>query len=659
MEQTKEGALNSGELANEAGSIDGYGVLSEFIAKSLEPLGLQELLDVLLERLATLSWLHLDLRGAILLPNSGNQLVMLAKCGFEEEEDALCEPTEFDSRVCAQVMMAPKVTIMPYKSPAGGAPAKAEEDRHQIILPLVAEGRAIGTIPLFTTRQPQLTEVQYGFLDDLSRVLSGIVFRRLTEELVQLRELELEEARSDIINRLGTAAEYRDQETGMHVVRMKEYAGHIAKALGMPFEERTQLVIAAAMHDVGKIGIPDNILLKPGKLNDSEFETMKEHTRIGARILAGSDPIMRDAAEIALTHHEKWDGTGYPRGLKGDEIPLIGRICAVADVFDALTTERPYKTAWPVDKSVDLVEKMTDRDFDPDVVDAFVRVLPEIIRVRELFRDDVIDPHEVLDLPPGPSNEDQWFAWSDIVTIGLDVIDEHHHYLVDLTNELHTAVTEGHGSKAIGRTLRALERYTHVHFYEEERLMRQLGYRRYDQHHEQHQAFCDKIASFWEELKVSPLTLGHEAILYLREWLIHHVQEEDIHLRKIPHLAALQRTITLMALAHGQLQDREVDAMVEVYNKFSGSNLTRENMYRAIEDAKKSDQSVGDYLRDVVIDLPNKFKATMVQAAYAITAANGADGSSGSGVFSELTDALGMSHSQAEETGVIKSRLSR
>lgn len=656
MVQTEGNSVNSGKLADNTVSADGYDVLSEFIAKGLETPGLQEVLNFLLERLASLPWLHLDRRGAILLPNSRNQLVTVASCGFSEEGGAHCQSVEFDNCVSTQVMMAGRVVIVPCKSPVGGEAACTEGGMDQIVLPLAAEGRAIGIISLLAAKQPRPTEGQYRFLGDLSRLLSGIVFQRLTDEIVQLKELELEEARSDIINRLGTASEYRDQDTGMHIMRMKEFAGHIAKTLGMSFEERVQLVATAAMHDVGKIGIPDDILLKPGPLDSSEFETMKEHTQIGARILAGSDPLMRDAAEIALTHHEKWNGSGYPQGLKGDEIPLFGRICAVADVFDALTSERPYKPAWPTDKAVDLVKGRAGEDFDPEVVDAFVRALPEILRVRELYRDDVINPHEILDLPPGKESESEWFAWSDILTIGLDVIDEHHHYLVDLTNELHTAVAEGLGSKAIGRTLRALERYTHVHFEEEERLMRQFGYGQYTQHLEQHRAFCDKIEEFWKELKVSPLTLGYEATHYLREWLIHHVQVEDIQLREIPRLAVLQRTIAFMALAHGRLEDPEVDAMVDIYNRFSNSNLTRKNMYQAIEDAKTANQSIGEYLQDVVVDLPNRFKATLVQAAYAITTANGTDGLSGSGVFSELTDLLGMSFSQAEETRSLKLR---
>lgn len=184
---------------------------------------------------------------------------------------------------------------------------------------------------------------------------------------------DLREAQIETIERLATAAEFRDDDTGQHVHRVSQNCARIAAALQWP-EAQTELIRKASpLHDVGKIGIPDHILLKPGKLTPEEWEIMKSHILIGSSILSGSRfPLLQMAEEIALTHHEKWDGTGYSPGLGGEAIPLSGRIVAVADVFDALTHERPYKKAWPVSEAVDEIRSQSGRHFDPDVVEAFL-----------------------------------------------------------------------------------------------------------------------------------------------------------------------------------------------------------------------------------------------------------------------------------------------
>jgi putative two-component system response regulator len=192
------------------------------------------------------------------------------------------------------------------------------------------------------------------------------------EDRVAERSRDLEQARFEILDRLALAGEYRDDETQQHAWRIGRTCALLAGRLGFAEEEVELIRRAGPLHDVGKIGIPDAILLKPGKLTDAEFEQIKTHTTIGARILLGSrGPVLRLAERIALTHHERWDGRGYPEGLSGEEIPLEGRIVAVADVFDALTHERPYKQAWPVQEAVAEVVSQAGRQFDPRVVDAF------------------------------------------------------------------------------------------------------------------------------------------------------------------------------------------------------------------------------------------------------------------------------------------------
>lgn len=193
----------------------------------------------------------------------------------------------------------------------------------------------------------------------------------------------------EVILRLSRAAEYRDPETGAHLLRMAHYSQIIAAKLGFSQEEQDLLLEAAPMHDIGKVGTPDHILLKPGKLTEDEFEIMKQHAINGYNILADSvSPLLRLAADLALTHHEKYNGSGYPRGLKGEEIPIHGRIVAVADVFDALTSERPYKKAWPLQQAVEFLLVGRGVHFDPVCVDAFLEQWPEILVIRDQYQDE-------------------------------------------------------------------------------------------------------------------------------------------------------------------------------------------------------------------------------------------------------------------------------
>ncbi|MBF0627799.1 MAG: HD domain-containing protein [Magnetococcales bacterium] len=222
------------------------------------------------------------------------------------------------------------------------------------------------------------------FLSTLAGSLAGIIERRRMESDLHNKQEELKRTRLDIIHRLGMAAEFRDQDTGQHVVRMSKYAAALARAAGLPEEECDNLLNAAPLHDVGKIGIPDYILLKPARLTQEEWEIMKKHTLIGSMMLHGydADP-MNTAHIIALTHHERWDGQGYPIGAPGEEIPIEGRICAIADVFDALTSDRPYKKAWSIEKTVAEIRKGAGSAFDPRLVAIFCDILPEIIRIKE------------------------------------------------------------------------------------------------------------------------------------------------------------------------------------------------------------------------------------------------------------------------------------
>ncbi|MDQ7821937.1 MAG: HD domain-containing phosphohydrolase [Candidatus Eremiobacteraeota bacterium] len=203
---------------------------------------------------------------------------------------------------------------------------------------------------------------------------------------------ELREAQKEIVLHLGKAAEYRDTDTGFHIWRMSQYCGVLAKACGMKKDEWDLFLHASPMHDIGKIGISDNILLKPGELDEDEYSVMKTHTTIGTNILAeGKSQLLRIAQVVANYHHEKWDGSGYPHGLKGEEIPLMARIACIADVFDALTMKRPYKRAWTVEEALTELKEKSGQDFDPALVALFIEHLDEILAIREHFKDEMTE----------------------------------------------------------------------------------------------------------------------------------------------------------------------------------------------------------------------------------------------------------------------------
>jgi putative two-component system response regulator len=223
-----------------------------------------------------------------------------------------------------------------------------------------------------------------GAVDYLTKPASpAIVKARVRNHLSLVQVEELRRTRLEIIRRLGVAAEYKDNETGLHVIRMSHLSRLLGQAAGLSALTVDNLFHAAPMHDIGKIGTPDAVLLKKGTLNAEEWTVMRNHSQIGADILGEhSSELMRMAHRIAMTHHEKWDGSGYPKGLKGLEIPIEGRIVAIADVFDALTSERPYKKAWTVEAALDYLQQQSGIHFDPNLVPLFIAILPEILRVK-------------------------------------------------------------------------------------------------------------------------------------------------------------------------------------------------------------------------------------------------------------------------------------
>lgn len=254
--------------------------------------------------------------------------------------------------------------------------------------------RSTAHIPvIFVTALSQVADeaqgLEAGAVDYLTKPVSPAIVRaRVRTHLSLVHTEELKQTRLSVVQRLGRAAEYKDNETGRHVIRMSLFSQIIGRRLGLGEQHLEDLLNAAPMHDIGKIGIPDAVLLKPGKLNEDEWKIMQSHAAIGAEIIGedGSN-LLRMARDIALCHHEKWDGSGYPQGLSGADIPLEARIVALADVFDALTSERPYKKAWPVEQATALIREQSGKHFDPQLVEVFFDSLPDILPARAQWLD--------------------------------------------------------------------------------------------------------------------------------------------------------------------------------------------------------------------------------------------------------------------------------
>ena len=261
-------------------------------------------------------------------------------------------------------------------------------DGYAVCRALKADPATAGIPVIFITAlddsQDETAGFDVGGVDYLTKPVSPPVVRaRVRTHLSLVRMDELRETRLQIVQRLGRAAEYKDNETGLHVIRMSHFSQLLALAAGCSPAWAEDLLNAAPMHDVGKIGIPDAVLRKPGPLDADEWATMRRHPEIGAEII-GEHPsgVLQLAREIALAHHEKWDGSGYPRGLAGEAIPLSARIVAIADVFDALTTRRPYKEPWPVQEAMNHIAAQAGKHFDPALVALFAPLLPQLLEIR-------------------------------------------------------------------------------------------------------------------------------------------------------------------------------------------------------------------------------------------------------------------------------------
>jgi len=509
QKQTRQILLDERQLASDI--ID---EIRENMDYNLDTL-LAALVDVLSAKLP----LQLTAKGCIRLFNANGRLITVSRLGIEP---LWINPTSDDV-----------FAMVPEESPDGAFIVPIVTGEHALVLPLTNENTLSGQIIILLHHDCVTSAISIEFLTTLARKLSRLLTLCLNEAILELREVQIEEAHTEILKRLETASKYRDNETGMHVMRMANIAVIIAKCMGLPKNLQEQLLIVAPLHDVGKIGIPDSILLKSGKLTTEEFYIMKSHTEMGERLLLGDDPVFVAARQIALYHHENWDGSGYPHSLQKEEIPVLARICAVADVFDALTSSRPYKEAWTVEEAVDWIRGESGRKFDAETVIALESRLPEILRIRELYRDEVIDPKKSLNLVETVDTTTSWVRWDVSLSVGIDVIDEHHRYLFELVNNLIDVLADNREVKELVYALKSLENYVQIHFNAEERMMEYYGYDAIDHQIKQHRQFQNKLKGFFLEMYSNPITVKNEIVTYLLNWLVAHISREDTRLKKL------------------------------------------------------------------------------------------------------------------------------
>ncbi len=249
-----------------------------------------------------------------------------------------------------------------------------------LIKPFSRNELLINVINTLRRRELEINNKRYG--QELERLIEERTAK------LKLAELEIRQTQKETIHRLAMAAEFRDDETARHTIRVGEYCMILAKALGFPDEYCERIRLASPLHDIGKIGISDTVLLKPGKLTDEEYDLIKQHPEMGHRILDGStSELLKMGAIIALNHHEKFDGTGYPQGLSGEKIPIEGRISAICDVFDALTSNRVYKAAASADKAIEIMKKDSGTHFDNKLMELFLDNIDQILKTKKKFAD--------------------------------------------------------------------------------------------------------------------------------------------------------------------------------------------------------------------------------------------------------------------------------
>ncbi|HSM23978.1 MAG TPA: bacteriohemerythrin, partial [Anaerolineaceae bacterium] len=379
-------------------------------------------------------------------------------------------------------------------------------------VPLIVKNQLKGVLELFHRAELESNEEWLNFLHALANQAAiAIDNSSLFNDLLQ-SNTELTQAYDATIQGWSQAMDLRDKETEGHTQRVTELTTKLGSLFGLSDEKLVHVRHGALLHDIGKMGVPDGILFKPGPLTDEEWVVMRKHPTYAYELLS---PIhfLRPAINIPYCHHEKWDGTGYPRGLKGEQIPFEARIFAVIDVWDALTSDRPYREAWSDEKTLDHIRSLSGSHFDPQVV--------KICLDSGLLQD-----HSKMNRRMEP------FKWSEKYSVGVRELDQQHKTLFMLLNRLISATgTISIHSETISEILGEMTRYAQTHFTTEERLLEAYGYPGLEEHKVQHNDFRNKTTEFIEKATIGDKQIPEVLLEFLTNWLTHHILEEDMAYR--------------------------------------------------------------------------------------------------------------------------------
>jgi hemerythrin-like metal-binding protein/PAS domain S-box-containing protein len=379
-------------------------------------------------------------------------------------------------------------------------------------VPLIVKGEVKGVLELFHRTELEPNEEWLKFLNTLANQAAIAIDNSSLFNDLQHSNAELTQAYDATIQGWSRALDLRDNETEGHTQRVTELTTKLGRQFGLSEEELVHVRRGALLHDIGKMGVPDGILLKPGPLNDEEWIVMRKHTTFAYELLS---PIhfLRPALDIPYCHHEKWDGTGYPRGLSGDQIPLAARIFAVIDVWDALTSDRPYRAAWPEEKVLDHIRSLAGIHFDPQVVKICLE--PGLLKSQSKRR---------MRMKP--------VQWSEKMSVGVRELDQQHQQLITLLNRLISAQgTISTHSETISNILMEMTRYAQAHFIAEERLMEAYGFPGLEEQKIQHRDFRKKTVDFSTATTLGVDQIPEDLLVYLADWWVHHILEDDMAYR--------------------------------------------------------------------------------------------------------------------------------
>ncbi|MBL4771820.1 MAG: HD domain-containing protein [Planctomycetes bacterium] len=452
---------------------------------------LREILDVVI----SVSWLKVADQGAIFVANSRNELILTVEHNLAPQLVDLCSKVRFGQCLCGKAAERKEILFKGCVDSDHDISFEGMQPHGHYSIPLMDHDNVLGAIVLYTADCHEPHQEEKYFMELLGLTLSSFILNRSLKCRAEVSKMRLQRAQEEMVQKLVAASEFKDKDTGTHIRRMSQFARVLAEELGLEPDQVALIESAAPMHDVGKVGIPDDVLLKTGRLTAEELAIMQQHPVIGGELLKGDHPLLQASREIALTHHERWDGKGYPKGLAGTDIPLFGRICSLVDVFDALTSVRPYKEAWSVERALGHIKDESGSSFEPRMVKAFESCLPEILKIKEFY--DRLGGHNA---PVGTRMhllpvEQEYFQWNSSLEVGVDFVDLQHEYLVNLIDRMRWVVIRSE-TVEVAETLLDMNVYAEIHFREEEELMRDVGYPGFEAHCKQHEVFMQSVSTF-------------------------------------------------------------------------------------------------------------------------------------------------------------------